>query len=142
MTLARFAPAVASGGPQFMLQCDLLLTMAGFALGPGPFTVPEVGVEVDREAVSPSGRVVWFEYRGSLRGVRPGLRRTDSIKQAIAHGALLREARHRRPFVVLTSHVPRGGAGRVMLGAARQLGYVDDVLCVYDKEAQGALRAM
>lgn len=129
-------------GPQFVAQCDLLLQMAGFELGPGQFVVPEVGVEVDREAVSPSGRVMWFDYRGSLRGVRPGLRRTDTVKQAIAHGALLAEVVPRRPFVILTSHVPGSGAGSVMLGAARKLGYLDDVLCIYEQSTQAALRAM
>jgi hypothetical protein len=91
-----------------------------------------VGVEIDREAISPSGRVVWFEYKGSVAGVRPGLRRTDTIKKAIANGALLKVLEDHPPYVVLTSHMPEGGAGLSMLRAAQNLGYFDDVICIYD----------
>jgi hypothetical protein len=127
---------------QFVAQCDLLLRATGFDLGPGPFVVPGTGVPVDREATSPSGRTIWFAYKGSLRGVRPGLRRTDAVKQAIAHGALLRDAEPRCPYVVLTSHVPGSGLGPAMLAVARRLGYVDHVICVFDPEGQARLRAL
>ena len=40
--------------------------------------IPDLGVEIDREAVSPKGGVIWFEYKGSLQGRRPGLLRTDT----------------------------------------------------------------
>lgn len=140
--LVTSARATAVRRPQFEHQCDLLLEMVGFELGRGPFTVPEVGVEVDREAVSPSGRTMWFEYRGSLQGVRPGLRRTDAVKQSIAHGALLAHVSPRRPFVVLTSHQPGAGAGQALLKAAGRMGYVDAVVCIYEHAAQRLLRSM
>ena len=76
-------------GRQFAEQCDTLLTHLGYQLK-GRRVLAEVGVEIDQEAVSPSGLLVWFEYKGSVQGSRPGLRRTDTLKKAIANGALLR----------------------------------------------------
>lgn len=130
--MSLFQAASSAQGRQFADQCDLLLHSSGFRLGACRVVLTEVGVEIDREAVAPSGRPIWFEYKGSLQGHRPGLLRTDTMKKAIANGALLRSLPDRPPFVVLTSHVPKVGSGRAMLDAAIRLGYLDDVICVYD----------
>jgi hypothetical protein len=108
-----------------------LLASSGFRLGPS-VKVPDLGVEVDRAATSSSGRLIWFEYKGSLQGRRPGLLRTDTLKKAIANGALLCALDEHPPFVVLTSHLPARGAGLEMLTAALGLGYFSDVICIYD----------
>lgn len=89
-------------------------------------------MEIDQEAVSPTGTVVWFEYKGSIQGNRPGLRRTDTMKKAIANGALLRGIADPAPYVVITSHLPEAGSGAAMLSAASELGYLSDVVCLYD----------
>lgn len=130
--MSLFQAAASAQGRQFAEQCDLLLRSSGYDLGACRVVVPEVGVEIDRQAVAPSGRAIWFEYKGSLQGHRPGLLRTDTMKKAIANGALLRSVADRPPFVVLTSHVPKVGSARAMLDAAIRLGYLDDVVCVYD----------
>ena len=39
-----------------------------------------------------------------------------------------------RPYIVLTSHLPETGAGRAMLDAALDLGYISDVICVYSPD--------
>ncbi len=130
--MSLFQSASSLQGRQFAEQCDLLLRTTGFALGRSRVAVAELGVEIDREATSATGRTIWFEYKGSLHGPRPGLLRTDTLKKAIANGALLRSLVDRPPFVVLASHVPRTGSGRAMLEAAVKLGYLDDVICVYD----------
>jgi hypothetical protein len=136
-----FQSASSLQGRQFADQCDLLLGGCGFRLG-GRIFVPEVGVEIDQEAVAPSGRTIWFEYKGSLQGHRPGLLRTDTLKKAIANGALLGAVAAHPPFVVLTSHVPEAGAGLAMLDAARALGFVHDVICVYRPGDAARLRAL
>ena len=59
-------------GRQFADQCDQLLRHYGFTLG-GRLVLGEIGVEIDRVATSPAGREVWFEYKGSVQGSRPGL---------------------------------------------------------------------
>jgi hypothetical protein len=118
-------------GRQFAQQCDALLVSLGFVLG-GSAVLPKLGVEIDQAATSKAGRSVWFEYKGSVQGTRPGLLRTDTLKKAIANGALIQRLVESPPFVVLTSHVPNGGAGRAMLDTALELGYFADVVCLYD----------
>ena len=118
-------------GRQFSEQCDFLLGRSGYRLG-GKLNLQEIGVEIDREAISPNGTMIWFEYKGSIQGRRPGLIRTDTLKKAIANGALLAALAERKPFVVLTSHLPREGAAASMLKAALALHLIDDVICIYD----------
>jgi len=125
-------------GRQFAEQCDTLLAHYGFELK-GRRVLTEVGVEIDQEAVSPSGTLVWFEYKGSVQGNRPGLRRTDTLKKAIANGALLRALADPAPYVVVTSHLPEAGSGAAMLAAALDLRYFADVVCLYDPKATARL---
>ncbi|MGH8984644.1 MAG: hypothetical protein ACRDY6_12335, partial [Acidimicrobiia bacterium] len=115
--MTSFQSAAGEQGRQFARQCDLLLQQSGFQLR-CPVLLRDVGVEIDREAVSPSGRTVWFEYKGSVQGVRPGLIRTDTLKKAIANGALLQAMDEHPPYVVLTSHLPAAGAALAMLSVA------------------------
>ncbi|MFN2503880.1 MAG: hypothetical protein ABR540_06575 [Acidimicrobiales bacterium] len=140
--MSLFQSASSLQGRQFADQCDLLLRNCGFELAACRVVVTQLGVEIDREAVSPQGRTIWFEYKGSVQGVRPGLLRTDTLKKAIANGALLRSLPERRPFVVLSSHLPKAGSGLAMLRAAIQLGYLDDVICVYDPAETVRLKAL
>jgi hypothetical protein len=140
--LTDFQAAASRQGEQFAAQCDLLLEASGFTLREGPLVVREVGVEIDRVAVSPGGTTVWFEYKGSLQGKRPGLMRTDTLKKAIANGALLSAVPDRPPLVVLTSHLPEGGSGLAMLTTAKRLGYLDDVICVYQPAEASRLRSL
>lgn len=128
-------------GRQFSDQCDLVLESEGFTRG-GKLRLPEVGVEIDCVARTQSGRTVWFEYKGSFRGSTPGMRRTDTVKKAVANGALLAAIPDHPPYVVLTSHVPEGGSARAMLDAAVQLGYLNDVICVNDPSAVRRLREL
>ncbi len=121
-------------GRQFAEQCDTLLAHLGYELR-GRRVLTEVGVEIDQEAVSPNGVLVWFEYKGSIQGHRPGLRRTDTMKKAIANGALLRGLADPAPYVVVTSHLPEAGSGAAMLEAALRLRYFADVVCLYDPAA-------
>jgi hypothetical protein len=139
--MADFQAAASEQGRQFSEQCDSLLTLSGYGLR-GRQTLREIGVEIDREAISPSGQVVWFEYKGSVQGLRPGLIRTDTLKKAIANGALLQAVDDHPPYVILTSHLPASGSGLAMLDSARRLGYFDDVICIYDPSQTGRLRKL
>ena len=139
--MSLFQSSASLQGRQFADQCDLLLRNSGYEVG-ARVLVGAVGIEIDREAVSPSGRIVWFEYKGSVQGSRPGLLRTDTLKKAIANGALLGAVEGHPPFVVLTSHLPEAGAGLAMLDAARALGFFHDVICVYRPGDAARLRAL
>lgn len=125
-------------GRQFAEQADTLLTHLGYELQ-GRRVLAEVGVEIDQQAVAPSGRTVWFEYKGSVQGNRPGLRRTDTLKKAIANGALLRAVADPAPYVVITSHLPEAGSGAAMLEAALRLRFFADVVCLYDPSSTNRL---
>ena len=48
----------------------------------------------------------------------------------------------RRPYVVLTSHLPDSGSGAAMLASARQLGYLTDVICIYVPSDTERLKSM
>jgi hypothetical protein len=139
--MSDFQSAASIQGRQFADQCDLLLRNSGFQLGP-KVQIASIGIEIDREAVTASGRVIWFEYKGSVQGSRPGLMRTDTLKKAIANGALLRAIEERPPFVVLTSHLPEAGSGFAMLEQALRLGYLDDVICIYRPSDTGRLKLL
>src|SRR5690348_12213236 len=99
--VSDFQAAAGVQGRQFAEQCDQLLTHYGFELS-GRLLVADVGIEVDRVATSRRGQLVWFEYKGSVQGTRPGLLRTDTLKKAIANGALLGSIEGHPPFVVIT----------------------------------------
>jgi hypothetical protein len=102
----------------------------------------EVGVEIDCAATSPNGTPVWFEYKGSVQGARPGLLRTDTLKKAIANGALLAATLDPRPYLVLTSHQPTAGSGAAMLATALRLGYIRDVVTIYVPTETQRLRSV
>jgi hypothetical protein len=141
MTVSAFQSAASAQGRQFALQCDGLLGGYGYTLE-GCRKVPGIGVEVDQVATSPSGRAVWFEYKGSIQGARPGLLRTDTLKKAIANGALIAGLADHPPYIVLTSHLPTAGAGREMLERAVALRYFADVICIYDPQDQLRLKQL
>ena len=127
--MSDFQAAAGWQGRQFAQQCDFLLTTGGYELR-GRRVDGELGIEIDQVASTPRGEVVWFEYKGSFQGRRPGLFRTDTLKKAIANGALLKAIADHPPYVVLTSHLPTSGAAAAMLRVAKDLGYFHDVICV------------
>ncbi len=140
-SVSDFQSSAGVQGRQFAEQCDQLLRHYGFELH-GRLLVDDVGVEIDRVATSPRGCTLWFEYKGSVQGSRPGLMRTDTLKKAAANGALLHGTVDRCPYIVLTSHTPESGSGAAMLRTALRLGYFDDVICIYRPLDTQRLRAL
>jgi hypothetical protein len=137
-----FQRAASEQGHRFAVDCDELLKREGFELR-GSANLTDIGVEIDQVAVSGrTGREIWFEYKGSVQGSRPGLMRTDTLKKAIANGALLNGLGERPPYVVLASHTPERGAGLAMLETAKQLGYFHDVVCLYNVTDTARLRKL
>ncbi|MGH8985325.1 MAG: hypothetical protein ACRDY6_15810, partial [Acidimicrobiia bacterium] len=66
----------------------------------------------------------------------------DTLKKAIANGALLQAMDEHPPYVVLTSHLPAAGAALAMLSVAQKLAYFDDVICIYDPAQAARLRQL
>jgi hypothetical protein len=129
--VSDFQSSASWQGRQFAQQCDFLLSSAGFDLR-GRYVHADLGIEIDQVAVTSRGVVVWAEYKGSFQGLRPGLVRTDTVKKAIANGALLQAIQPHPPYLLLTSHLPSKGAALTMLEVAKRLGYFHDVICVND----------
>jgi hypothetical protein len=139
--MSDFQASGVAQGRQFAEQCDQLLHHLRFELR-GKRNLRQIGVEIDQFAVAPSGEEVWFEYKGSVQGDRPGLRRTDTLKKAIANGALLKAWGEAARYVILTSHLPTEGAGFAMLELAKSAGFFHDVICIYDPSSQSRLRRL
>lgn len=139
--MTDFQSAASAQGRQFAQQCDLLLTGYGFDLR-GRRVLGDIGVEVDQVAMSSTGAEIWFEYKGSVQGSRPGLLRTDTLKKAVANGALLKAAGGAPPYIVLTSHLPARGSGKAMLTIALRAGYFADVVCLYDPAQTARLKSL
>jgi hypothetical protein len=118
-----------------------VLESEGFTLE-GSLRLPDLGIEIDRVARTRVRAIVWFEYKGSFRGRTPGMRRTDTVKKAIANGALLAGLGDHPPFVVLTSDLPERGSARSMIDVALELGYLADVICVNDPRDVRRLQAL
>lgn len=128
---------VASGAAQgalFDTQSRLILAGLGFDVNDKPFVVPELGIEIDAVAKNRRGVEVWFEFKGSWLGKRPGGRRTDTVKKALLSAYALHCHPHGYPaFVVLTSHLPKAASrGDLMVRAALECGALADLICVND----------
>lgn len=103
-----------------------LLQIEGWTIVERNWREPTVDVEIDIVATDPDGIRWWVECKGSWESPsRNGLQRTDTLKKAIANGALLRVLDDACPYMVITSHLPISGAGLVWLEAATKA-YVDE----------------
>ncbi len=131
-------------GQQFEQQCRLVIRSHGLWVSDSPFAVPELGIEIDGEITAPSGNRYWAEFKGSWQGSTPGLRRTDTVKKALANVLLAHVGPGRYPpIVVLTSHLPPAGSrGHVMLEVALQSGALRDVININDPAAVTRLRQL
>ena len=93
------------------------------------FKFSSIGIDVD--FVATDGLVTeYIEAKGGLSGhkKRPGAQRTDSVKKAIANGALLKAVNPDAYFVVYFSAKPTpGSSSDMMIQNAINAGYVDDV---------------
>lgn len=126
-------------GTAFEQQAKAYLGALGFKLhGRQEFTV--IGCEVDDVAEAPNGELVYFEYKGSFKGPRPGMRRTDTVKKALLTGFLLRSVGNDTPYYVLTSHLPKGGRAQRMIDAAVAAKALSSVLLLNDPTASQALK--
>lgn len=103
-------------GRLFEKSCELALQYAGFRVDDVRMTFKKIGVEVDIVATNLINISFFFTCKGSMRGSRPGARRTDTMKKAICDAFLLSQEGW-TPVVLLTSHIPEHGSGRAMLNS-------------------------
>lgn len=128
-----FQASSTAQGREYEAVCTAELAAMG--LTPlGPTKIPGIGIEVDQRFLAKGGVMVWIECKGSRNGSRPGLLRTDSMKKAIANGALSQAVRAEAvppiEFWVISSHLPSSGASFAMMRTARDLRLVDRFLSI------------
>ena len=93
--------------------------------------IPEAGVEID--FVSGEN---YFEAKGGVAGdkKRPGAKRTDSVKKAIANGALLKAVKPEAHYTVYFSAKPElGSSSDIMLNTALRCNIIDKVVYLEDE---------
>jgi len=87
----------------------------------------DIGVEVDFAYDTSSGQT-YVEAKGGERGEkkRPGAKRTDNVKKAIANGALIKALYPEIKYIVYFSDLPKhGSSSHKMIKGAIRAGYVD-----------------
>lgn len=114
--------AVAQGG-WFHTECIRSLTIAGFEISDQEINIPAIGIRLDAITNNAHGIAMPWEFKGSWNGIRPGLRRTDTLKKAIANGYLLSRWEDKNmmtPMLVMTTHLPEDGSGTAMVNAVER----------------------
>lgn len=101
-------------GDWFEETCVLALKLAGFEIADQRVAFHEIGIEIDIVGTNKKGISFYFECKGSMRGDRPGLERTDTVKKGLLSGYKLAEIGF-SPFVMLTSHKPTEGRAAAMI---------------------------
>lgn len=104
-------------GKTFAQVCKDALELSGFEIIADQFKVEDVGVNTDFHARNMMGIDFLFECKGSMRGKRPGSKRTDTVKKALINGFLISHseiADFFPPMVLMTSHVATKGCARAM----------------------------
>jgi hypothetical protein len=93
--------------------------------------IPGTGVEMDVILIAPNQNLVKFvQAKGGKpgEGKRPGAKRTDNVKKAIADGALLKSLIPESVYSVYFSEEPnKGSQSDVMIEAALNAGIIDEV---------------
>lgn len=105
-------------GALFVENSLQALRLAGWQIIDTKKKIESVGIEVDIVAENRHDITFFFECKGSLQGDRPGSKRTDTLKKAIASGYLFSlsdEFQCTAPLILLTSHLPEKGSGIGML---------------------------
>jgi hypothetical protein len=125
MTVDDFQRLAGEQGRQFEEAVVFALQAAGWAIVAQRAKVAQA--EIDIVAVSPTGVEWWIECKGSYRGKTPGAKRGDTTKKAVAIAAYLAvvvPSELRRPYMLLTSHLPTPGTlSHLMLEAAKAQGW-------------------
>ena len=119
-------------GAAFHAECIRALRLAGFEIVQTKVRLQDVGIELDAITNNKYGLAFAWEFKGSLQGSRPGLKRTDTVKKAICNGWLLSISEQYSdrfpPLFVMCSHKPDGGDGEKMLHYALLHGIFTEVI--------------
>jgi hypothetical protein len=111
-----FQAASRTQGIWFEDLCRAILIDCGFIIDGQHVEFGDAGVEVDLIATNRHAISFYITCKGSYRGKRPGVQRTDTLKKAIAEAQAL-HAQGWGPILLLTSHLPNTRSGRALLAS-------------------------
>ena len=138
--MTDFQARASQQGQAFEDQAVIVLESLGYVILGRNVVDDDLGIEVVVELRGPDGTVYWAEFKGSWAGRQPGLRRTDTVKKALANAFLANAAGDRPPMIILTSHLPEPGTrGETMLRVALQAGAITGVFNINDPTDQARL---
>lgn len=111
-----------------IVQSDLLYR--GFNILKRNFYITGAGCEVDFLAINDQLRLELVESKGGNpgEGKRPGAKRTDNVKKAIANGSLIKAVWPKSIYIVYFSAEPDpGGYSEEMINTAIKFNIIDEV---------------
>ncbi len=87
-----------------------LLTTCGFEILQSDLKLQSIGVEVNVKARSKNDAIYYFDISGAFTGIRPGLKRTDTLWKALGKASVLHllPSEKRLPYILLTTDKPQG----------------------------------
>jgi hypothetical protein len=133
----NFQGSAQEQGEEFERECLRALLYAGFQVSDLKLNI-DTGAEIDMVANNNQGIAFAIECKGSLQGRRPGLKRTDTVRKAICNAYLLSVSPEFTPrfppLLVMRSHEPDSGVGRIALDTAIRNGTILDVVDSRDGE--------
>lgn len=121
MTVSEFQRAASEQGRRFEDVVEVTLMVKGWTIIERHRKVG--GAEIDMVAVDPDGQEWWIECKGSWKGTQHGCRRGDTVKKAMGVAWYLSTLPERRPYMLVTSHLPnRRTLGETMLARGLEVG--------------------
>ena len=117
-------------GDEYEAIVEMDLIDRGLTIHHKNFYVEGTGCEVDFVAGSPNSRLEYVEAKGGQRGLkkRPGAKRTDNVKKAIANAALIKALDPSIYYVVYFSSTPKPNSySDQMIKLALQKGILNEV---------------
>ncbi len=113
-------------GAAFAKESLLALELAGFEIADTEVYISDVGITLDAVTNNKQGVAMAWEFKGSLQGSRAGLKRTDTMKKALANAVLLSLSDNYAgvfpPMCIMTSHIPTINDSERMMRTALEKG--------------------
>lgn len=117
-------------GDEYEAIVEMDLIDRGLIIHHKNFYIEGTGCEVDFVAGSSNSRLEYVEAKGGQRGLkkRPGAKRTDNVKKAIANAALIKAIDSSIYYVVYFSSTPKPGSySDQMIKLALSAGIINEV---------------
>lgn len=128
--ITNFQAESKKSGDEFEAIVEKDLISRGFTKIIKNFYVSGTGCEVDFLAETETGQVEYVESKGGKAGEkkRPGAKRTDNVKKAIANAALIKARYPDIIYIVyFSAHQDRNTYSDEMIKTALEFGLIDEV---------------